>query len=174
MHKVFATWTLIFFILGTSQSHATGFIYDYVPHAEKVGTGELRYAFWPVYQAMLYAPHGAWSPDKPFALSLVYQRSISGKTIAETSIQEIRRLYKTDEFQLAAWYEQMLSIFPDVHKGSRLTGFRTREGHTVFFRNDQKIGEITDPDFTRAFFSIWLSPRTRDPELRQRILGQYD
>ena len=174
MRKTIVLCFIFFLMSGIAYSRSTDFIQSYVPHANKVGTGVVQYAFWPVYRATLYAPHGVWSADKPFALTLVYQREIDGKTIAETSIQEIRRLCRKDEFQLAAWYEQMLSIFPNVQKGSRLTGLRTAEGYTLFFNGDTMIGKMTDPDFTQAFFSIWLSPRTRAPKLRQDILGHHE
>jgi len=36
---------------------------------------------------------------------------------------------------------------------------------------DQLQHEIRDPEFAEAFFAIWLDPRTRDPELRQQLLG---
>jgi len=33
------------------------------------------------------------------------------------------------------------------------------------------IGEIPDAAFSRAFFSIWLDPRTAEPGLRAALLG---
>ena len=38
--------------------------------------GRLTYLLWDVYDAMLYAPKGKWSHDKPFALKLSYLRSL--------------------------------------------------------------------------------------------------
>jgi len=40
-----------------------------------------------------------------------------------------------------------------------------------FYVGDQLQHEIRDPEFAEAFFAIWLDPRTRDPELRQQLLG---
>jgi hypothetical protein len=34
------------------------------------------------------------------------------------------------------------------------------------------LGTIDDPVFARAFFAIWLDPRTREPQLRNRLLGK--
>jgi hypothetical protein len=39
-----------------------------------------------------------------------------------------------------------------------------------FFFNEQPIGEIDDPAFARAFFAIWLDPRTSEPSLRSALL----
>jgi hypothetical protein len=41
-----------------------------------------------------------------------------------------------------------------------------------FWRNGAPLGEVADPAFSRAFFSIWLDPRTSAPELRAALLGQ--
>jgi hypothetical protein len=31
---------------------------------------------------------------------------------------------------------------------------------------------VSDTEFARAFFSIWLDERTREPKLRAALLGQ--
>jgi hypothetical protein len=41
-----------------------------------------------------------------------------------------------------------------------------------FFRNGTPIGDIDDREFARAFFAIWLDPRTSEPELRKQLLGE--
>jgi hypothetical protein len=45
-----------------------------VPDAELVGQGRLKFLFWNVFDASLYAPDGTWSRDEPFALSVPYLR----------------------------------------------------------------------------------------------------
>ena len=35
-----------------------------------------------------------------------------------------------------------------------------------------RLGEVTDAAFTRAFFALWLDPRTRAPALRDALLGR--
>jgi hypothetical protein len=47
-----------------------------------------------------------------------------------------------------------------------------QDGVTIFFRDGAEIGRISDPDFGRAFFNIWLSQRTSAPELRAQLLGE--
>ena len=37
---------------------------------KKVGEAVLKYLFWDVYRAELFAPSQGWRPDAPFALSL--------------------------------------------------------------------------------------------------------
>jgi hypothetical protein len=65
----------------------------------------------------------------------------------------------------------MEKIFPDVDKGSEITGIRTDTTATLFFHNGLEIGRIDDPNFTNAFFKIWLGPQTSAPDLRKKLLG---
>jgi hypothetical protein len=46
---------------------------------QPVGSGDLRYLVWNVYTATLFAPSGAWAPDAPFALHIVYHMDIEGE-----------------------------------------------------------------------------------------------
>ena len=158
-------------VLCPALSKASSEIGHYVPDATKVGEGQLDFALWPVYQATLYAPQGRWHPDKPFALTLSYLTEIPGKKIAAESIKEMRRQGVTDEIKLADWYEQMAAIFPNVNKGSSLTGISTADGKTLFFSGDKPIGQIDNTEFSHSFFSIWLSPHTQSPSLRIDLLG---
>jgi hypothetical protein len=49
-----------------------------------------------------------------------------------------------------------------------------RPGRGVdYYSEDRALGSISDPEFARAFFSIWLDPRTREPSLRERLLGRH-
>lgn len=143
-----------------------------IPNAELVGAARLKYLLWDVYDAELYAPDGNWRADLPFALSLRYLLRLDGEEIADRSIQEMRKQGFSDDATLAAWTEQMRSIFPDVEKNARLVGIRTESGETHFHYNGAFIGEIKDPAFGQWFFSIWLSESTSQPRLRAQLLGE--
>ena len=65
----------------------------------------------------------------------------------------------------------MTRLFPDVRRGDRLTGVHLPAVGLRLLHNDQAVGEIRDPDFARAFMSIWLSPRTSEPQLRRQLLA---
>jgi hypothetical protein len=41
-----------------------------------------------------------------------------------------------------------------------------------FFHNDRAIGTVDDPDFSDAFFAIWLDARTTAPSLRESLVRQ--
>lgn len=142
-----------------------------VPLAEKVGQGRLTYLFWEIYDATLYAPQGIWRRDKPFALQLSYLRELEGRKIADRTIEEIRNQGLVDEIKLATWHAQLRNIFPDIKKGTSLTGVFIDSGETLFYLGEKEIGRISDPQFSQVFFDIWLGENTSAPDLRQKLLG---
>lgn len=158
-------------MLGITPSYAFEYIKTYVPAAKKVGEGRLTYLFWDVYDATLYAPEGAWQENEPFALQLSYLRTLEGKKIADRSIEEMRKQGFSDEVKLATWHTQMRNIFPDVDDGISLTGVYTKKGDAVFYLDNTEIGRVQDPEFSKAFFGIWLDEKTSDPDLRRKLLG---
>ncbi len=161
----------VFTLLLTSPSYALDNIGLFVPNEQKVGQGRFTYLFWDVYDATLYAPQGVWDNNKPFALTLSYLQPLKGEKIADRSIKEIRDLGFTDEAKLSTWRIQMRQIFPDVNKGITLTGIYTDAGDTIFYKNNVEIGRVKDPEFSKAFFGIWLNEKTSAPDLRQKLLG---
>lgn len=138
------------------------------------GQGTLRWMGLKIYDAQLFAP-AQFSADRtferPFALELTYARNFSGQSIAERSLQEIKKHGIGDAAQHSRWLSQMQSVFPNVASGDRLRGVHQPGQGVTFFKNGQRIGAIDDQDFSRAFFSIWLGPLTTEPALRQRLLG---
>lgn len=143
-----------------------------IPDAELVGKGRLKYLFWSVFDAALYAPGGVWSEEKPFALSLSYLRDLDGESIVEASIDEMRAQGMGDEAVLERWRQEMASIFLDVDDQTTLTGVADESGHALFYRNGEPVGVIRDPEFSRRFFNIWLGEKTSEPELRTQLIGR--
>lgn len=147
------------------------FIRQQIGNAELVGTSRLHYLLWDIYDAELYAPGGKWDDRSPFALTLTYLHDFKGKTLAEYSIKEMRKLGFDDEAKLARWQAQLETVFPDVARNDELTGVRDANGTTRFYRNGHPLGVILDAEFTRHFFDIWLSPNTSAPHSRAKLLG---
>lgn len=160
------------FLCGLSTAHALESVQATVPDASVVGRGTLTYAFWDIYDATLYAPQGKWDRSKPFALSIRYNWPLDGKSIADRSVQEIRKQGFQDEVKLATWNAQMKSIFPDVGQGTVLTAVHAPGVKTVFYHDNKIIGSIKGDEFGRYFFDIWLSEKTSAPDLRRNLLGQ--
>ena len=136
-----------------------------------VGKGRLRWWGFHVYDAALWSRDGRWQADAPFALDIVYARRIPGARLAETSIDEMRRMGVTDDARLARWDAAMRGVFPDVQEGSRLIGVHLPRRGALFHSGTRQLGIIEDPEFARRFFEIWLDPRTQTPDLRAALLG---
>jgi hypothetical protein len=138
--------------------------------ARRWGSGQFRRFGFLVYEATLWAGDDPQRP--PLTLRLDYRRNIAGTAIADASIKEMRRSF-ADEARLAEWRERMTRIFPDVKPGDHIVG-HYHAGGAVFMQGDRELGRIDDREFARAFFGIWLDPRTSAPELRAALLRRTD
>lgn len=159
-------------LLLSSQAWATpSIIAQNITDAKKIGTARLEYMFWDIYDATLYAPQGRWQPDGPFALRLDYLRRLKGPLIADRAIEEMQKQGFQDQKKLRQWRTEMAKIFPNVHEGDSITGLRAADGSTRFFLGDKAIGTITDQEFSKQFFAIWLGEKSSEPDMRKQLLG---
>lgn len=131
------------------------------------GSGEFRRFGFLVYEATLWAAEDPQRP--PLALRLTYKRTIEGKAIADASVKEIRNLGLGDEVTLKRWGDKMSRLFPDVKPGDQIIG-QYQADAARFYYNERLIGSVDEPAFARAFFAIWLDPKTSAPELRAALL----
>jgi hypothetical protein len=146
-----------------------------LPGARLQGSGRLRFLGLHIYDARLWvgaqAVAGEWA-GLPFALELVYARSLEGVQIAERSLKEMRRQGDITDMQAERWLGNMKQLFPDVNAGDRITGLNLPGVGLRIYVNGAMRGEAREPDFARLFFGIWLSPRTSEPALRESLLGR--
>lgn len=158
-------------LLSTSSIVESKQLTQFFEEPEVVGKTRLKVLFWDVYDASLIAPKGNFSKDKPFALELKYLRDFKGKEIASRSVDEMRKLGINDEVKLAAWYQEMQDLFPDVKEGESITGIVDENRVSHFYYNNQLLGKVHDKEFSKWFFDIWLSENTSEPEMRADLLG---
>jgi len=144
------------------------------PALNEAGTGTLRWFGFRVYDARLWVNSERPSPDRPFVLALRYARDFEAASIARTSIEEIERLGFGTAGDRSRWLAAMQGIFPDVKEGHELAGLNLPGQGVRFYLDGREIGEISDTEFARAFFAIWLDPRTKAPTLRVVLLGGED
>lgn len=144
-----------------------------LPNAQVIGAGDLRVFGFRVYTARLLSVGKPLASDQPFALELTYHRTISRDDLVDASIDEIKRTSATavSDQQLAGWREQMAMAFVDVQEGMKITGVYFPGKEARFYVGEKLQHVVQDPQFAKAFFDIWLSPKTRNPELRQQLLG---
>lgn len=139
------------------------------------GEGVFTWSVFRVYRMALHVlGEGDFDPNRAFALDLNYLRNVSAPQIAETSVQEMRRISVCDESDLARWGTALGEILPDVKLGDRLIGVFAPECGVAFYSQDAHLGDIAEPAFAQAFAGIWLDALTRAPKLRAALLGQVD
>ncbi|WP_025130675.1 chalcone isomerase family protein [Pseudomonas sp. PH1b] len=144
-----------------------------LPDARLVGSGEFSWFGFKVYRARLWSTLTPLAADRPFALELTYRRNLSRDDLVQASLDEIKRLSgaSISPGQLEAWQRQMELSFVDVTPGRTLTGVRLPGRGVQFFVDQRLQHEVDDEAFAQAFFAIWLDPRTRNPHLREQLLG---
>jgi hypothetical protein len=131
-----------------------------------------RYQVWgfEVYDARLWTKPGFSVQQytaSPFVLELSYLRSFEGPAIAKRSLDEMRKVGSMSAVQEKDWLKAMIEIFPNVRKGDRLVGiYRPNEGAEFWFQQ-RRLGTVSDPQFAKLFFGIWLHEATSAPAIRQ-------
>ncbi|WDY55904.1 chalcone isomerase family protein [Pseudomonas sp. PSKL.D1] len=145
-----------------------------LPDARLTGSGEYTWFGLRLYTARLWSAGPVQGWQRPFALELIYHRALSRDALVQASMKEIQRMadQPLPPDTAARWAQAMAEAFVDVRPGMRITGVYLPGQGGRFYVDGQPSGEIADPAFARAFFAIWLDPRTRDPQLRQQLLGQ--
>ena len=160
---------------GAAGAAASG--HPQLPGSRLQGQATLRYWGLRVYQARLWTPpdfRPERATEQPLALELQYLLDLSGNAIAERSLQEMRRAASISPAQAERWLTAMQRLFPDVKSGERLTGVLLPGKGVRFWHNDRLAGEVSDPEFARLFFGIWLAPTTSEPDMRLTLLGIND
>ena len=179
MRRVLTLCLLSLAMLGAARAAAPAapaFIAVDVPEARLAGEGDYTWFGMRIYRAQLWVGplgyQGAASDTAPFALELRYARALDGKKIAEASYEQMQKLAVGTEPQRLAWLQTMQRIFPDVREGQRIAGaYRAGIAPGVRFYLDGKVlADVSDGDFARAFFAIWLAPATTAPKLRSALL----
>ena len=145
------------------------------PELDRVGGGEMRWLGFKLYDAALWArTRGEAAVVDAHALSIRYARAISSERLVSVSLDEMRRLGVADEARLARWGEALAAALPSVQAGDTLAALHRPGEGARFWHQGEPSGEIRDAELARAFFAIWLDPRTREPELRAQLLGLAD
>jgi hypothetical protein len=144
-----------------------------LPAVRLLGVAQMRFLGMRIYEARLWVDD-RFDPlhyDKgSLVLELRYARRFTGATIAERSLQEMRRAGRVSDAQAQAWLALMEKAFPDVQAGQRLTGV-LHGGQVRFFHDGHPTAATDDPAFAQRFFGIWLAQWTSEPGLRAQLLG---
>jgi len=130
-----------------------------LPGASKVGEAAYTVLSVQLFNAELYADGGTFSWERPFALTLTYDRSAGANVLINRSIREMSSRGAGTAQQLAPLRTQLERCFSNVARGDRFTGVSTGVETATFFLNGTQRCEVRWPNFRRHFFGIWLAGR---------------
>ncbi len=164
-NNIFFLLTALTFSWAHGSEHATS-------HLTLVGDGVMKFAIWDIYEARLYSETDMFDPTKEYALELVYLKTIKKSRLVKETQTQLKGLDLDQHPNYSTWITDLDIIWQDVTKNDSITLRVTQDKTSEFYFNDTLIGEIDDPDFSLAFSSIWLSPKTSRPKLRNKLLGK--
>lgn len=144
------------------------------PDLRLAGQGTLRMLGFRIYDVRLFVTQRGLRPDAltvvPFALDLRYAMSFKGVDIARRTREEMEKLGQGSDAQRQAWEGQLATLLPDVRADDHLSGLYRPSSGTTLLLNGRHLADIPGEAFARAFFSIWLDPRTTAPAVRTALL----
>jgi len=158
-----------------AQTSAPAEVHTGLPEGQWSGSARLRFLGLSVYDASLWVAPGFRASayaQHAFALELRYLRKLKGSAIAERSLTEMRRVGSLTAEQATRWLARMQDAFPDVNDGDRIVGLHLPGAGTQFWVNGQLRATVTEPEFGRFFFGIWLSESTSEPAMRSALLAR--
>jgi hypothetical protein len=140
----------------------------YIP----IGETTFSILFWDVYTSKLLTTTGNYpiQTDKDKLLYQInYLTNISGKDLVNSTVEQWQYLGIEPELY-AAYLPILHKIWPDIEEGDSLSLY-VNNNKSVFYFNNNLIGEINQPEFSQLFLDIWLSEKTSEPKLRLELLG---
>jgi hypothetical protein len=179
-YRAVAGWLLVLACHGALAAEPPAWIAAALPSARLAGAGAFTWFGLSIYEAQLWVGERGYQPGQddsadrtdaaPFVLDLRYARSLNGRKIAEASAEQMEKVGAGSDAERQAWLQTMRGIFPDVSEGTHLAGLYLPGGGVRFYLDGKVLAEVADPAFARAFFAIWLSPRTSARKLRTALL----
>jgi len=141
--------------------------------AQLSGEGDFRFWGFRLYTAQLWVARLPFDASRPFALHLTYHRHIPRERLVSSGMDEMQRILGEGwrEDVGAQWKAAMERAFADVNEGDSITGVCLPGTGARFYRNGVLTADVADPAFAQAFFSIWLGPHTRAPQLRAELIN---
>lgn len=173
MIKRFVSLIVLLVACGASLATAAAapaHIQSHLTQARLSGEGPFTWFGLKIYDAQLWVGEKGYAPNEPFVLDLRYARKLNGVKIAEASAEQMEKIGAGTAAQRAAWLGRMKEIFPDVKDGTRISGVFLPASGARFYLDGKPLASVPDPEFARAFFAIWLDPKTTARPLRASLL----
>ena len=94
-------------------------------------------------------------------------RRFEGRELAKQSIEAMKKIGTFTPAQESAWFKAMDEIFPNVAIGDQLFSVYKPNVGAEFWSRQKRLGSVSDPEFAKLFFGIWLHEDTSVPAIRQ-------
>jgi hypothetical protein len=146
-------------LIATPASASPAEVNRAIPNAQMVGEATYSVLSVPLFRAEVWNESGAFSWERPFALSLTYERSARASTLINRSIREMSSRGAGNAQALAPLRAQLERCFTSVAHGDRFTGVSTGADTARFYLNGAHRCDVRWPGFRRYFFGIWLAGR---------------
>lgn len=158
MRRIIAVLAALALFSGATAS-ASPEVNRAMPNAERVGQASFSMLSVRLFNAELFADGGSFSWDRPFALSITYDRSAHANTLINRSMREMTSRGAGNAAALAPLRAQLERCFTSVSQGDRFTGVSTSVETATFYLNGEQRCDVRWPNFRRHFFGIWLAGR---------------
>ncbi|HEY0060542.1 MAG TPA: chalcone isomerase family protein [Telluria sp.] len=168
--RLFACVLMLAALCGSAAAAAPAHIQENVKQARVAGKGAFTWFGLRIYDAELWVGDKGYQSDAPFVLDLAYARKLDGVKIAQASVDEMEKLGVGTSAQRSAWLARMKEIFPDVREGTHISGVFLPGAGARFYLDGKPLATVPDAEFARAFFAIWLDPKTSAKSLRTALL----
>jgi hypothetical protein len=137
-----------------------------------VGKAKLKVLFWDIYNAELYTEDGTYEEaEYPIALRLTYLRDFKKQNLISETRKQWEKLGFKDEEKMDAWLSTLDELWRDVKEDDSITLYIDDAKSSFFYFNDEELGRVEDPEFAQAFLDIWLSEKTSEPGVREKLIS---
>ncbi|MCY4149023.1 MAG: hypothetical protein OXF73_06710 [Gammaproteobacteria bacterium] len=131
--------------------------------------GCVNYKLWffRLYRAEVWSDSVPLS-DVDYGLTLIYDYEFSRHDLVWASISEMARISNRSKSDFESVRLKLEKIMQGVSRGDRFSAWRSDDKTLEFFFNGEPVG-ILDQE-VELFLAIWLSEKSRKPELARRLL----
>lgn len=138
----------------------------------QVGNATFTFLFWDIYNSRLFTKTGKYDDNsgQDLLFKINYLKDISADELIKRTVEQWQHL-KYDESKYQHYIPKMKAIWPDIKSGDSLTLYRKNQT-TIFYFNNEEVGNINDKSFSNLFLDIWLSNNTSQPKLRKQLIGE--
>jgi len=140
------------------------------------GAHRVKYLFWDVYSAALYAPadtavdaDALLDPNVPRQLILHYHRTIDVRHIIKATRVGMERNPAVDLPTLEDRLRRVYACYRTVREGDEYRIVHEPGVGVRIFLNDAEQCMIEGEDFARAFFGLWISNHALDSDMARDL-----